>query len=350
MQRSGRRFVRSSWRATFVTAGTVLGLVAALVPGDVHGQPQGHVVRGVARDSVTGQALAGALVELRNPTDRATDRTDEAGNFRIRNVKPGAYRLSVLRIGFGEARRELVVGARDTSLVVLMQPVAQPLAAFRVRGDISAIYGMVAVYPDLKPLPETQVEVLGATQTRFTDSTGAYFIPVEKPGTYVVRMSHAGYTDRLFSIAVPKDRAVEASHMLNPGKAVESWRVPFYKEANERIRARGMNSAIVPGSDLRDGGPTLVDALQRSRAVTLAGLRVGDGCIFVDGVKKGPYFTLAMIRPEEVEAAELYAANGDNTGWLRKQCDAPRPGLGPGARTPPSGSNVVRYIVIWLRR
>jgi hypothetical protein len=278
-----------------------------LAAPDTAGAQGSRVVRGVTRDSATSQPLAGALVEIRSPSFRATDRTDEEGNFRIRGVPSGVYQLSVIRIGFAEVRLSLDVAVRDENLNILMLPAATRLDAFRVRGDISAIYGMVGTLPDLLPLKGARVQVLGANKAVTTDSSGGFFIPVSEPGTYLVRMTREGYQERVFPIEVPRDRAVDGSRMLDPGAGGPPGAEVLYKDLDQRLRLRASaNAALVPGAEIRRGGTTIVDGLRASPSFFSKGLRIADSvCLFVNGVPR-PGVSPEAFRPEEVESVEVY--------------------------------------------
>jgi hypothetical protein len=324
-----------------------------------------HVINGITRDSASGQPIAGALVQIVGGTVARRDRTNDAGQFRFAGVPAGSYRLSVLRIGYAETSRQVVLADQDTTLTFQLRPVARVLDETRIRGDVPAIYGVVARLPDLLPITGATVSVMGATKSVTTDSTGRFFVDVGRPGTYMVRMTRAGFGEMLFPIVVPELRAVEASRMLEPStrKPVASME-HLYREIDERLRQRTpTNTALVTASEIRDAGGALWEALKRSRSVTVKGLRVPleGGCIYVNGVWKGRFFSLDMINPDEVEAVELYGAGGDMTATLRSASpcsDAQRrPGANVMNQTPggaygtvANGPEVVRKIVIWLKR
>ncbi|HVZ49340.1 MAG TPA: carboxypeptidase regulatory-like domain-containing protein [Gemmatimonadaceae bacterium] len=339
-------------RIAALSAGLVTIAFATVTAAPAQAQPAPRrAVRGTVRDSASGQPLAGALVELRNPSDRRTVRTDEAGLFTIRGLSPGRYQLSVLRIGFVELRRDLDLAAADTTLALDMRPIAQRLAGFRVRGDTTAIYGMVASLPDLLPIRGALVQVIGDNASRTTDSTGGFFIPVSHPGDYMVRISRDGYVDRMFPVTVPKDLAVEASRMLDPGPGTPHVMDGLFADADKRLRFRGVGSAIVPGSEIRKAGGRLSDALPFTRAMSIKGLRLGPGvCLFVNGVHK-PLTPIDVYDPAEIESIEVYGPRDEKSGDLAPQCISARPNIGAlAARPAVSGGNVVAIMVIWLRR
>jgi hypothetical protein len=348
-----------------------------------------RVARGVVRDSAAGTPLGGALVELRSSSERRVDRTDEEGGFRIAGLPAGRYQLSVLRIGFREARGELEIGARDTVMVVAMAPVPQRLDAFRVRGDISAIYGMVGSLPDLLPVAGVRVQVIGANKDQVTDSTGGFFIPVDPPGIYMVRMTRDGYAERMLTIDVPRGRAVDASRLLDPGQAPAKGLDVLYKDLDQRIRQRAAaSSALVPGSEIRRAGNTVIAALQASPSFNARGFRFADSvCVFVNGIPRAGVTPDAFM-PEEIESVEVYGVAAGNSGGARSLAgprvrgearaigfsvggSGDRSGtlgdrwppmapcgsnnsrtLAPISRRPqgPMQSGTVKFVVIWLRK
>jgi hypothetical protein len=354
-----RSCLRSAIAAVF--AGVIL-----ITAGSAAAQsPRNHVIAGVTRDSASAAPIAGALVQIVGGAVARRDRTNDAGQFRFAGVPVGTYRLSVLRVGYAEVSQQLILADQDTTMTIELRSVASVLDATRIRGDVAAVYGVVARLPDLLPIAGATVSVMGATKTVSTDSSGRFFVDVGKPGTYMVRMTSSGFGEMLFPIVVPELRAVEASRMLEPSarKPVAAME-HLYREIDERLRQRTpTNTALVTSSEIRNAGGALWEALRRSPSVTIKGLRIpmASGCIFVNGVWKGPMFTLDMVNPDEVESVELYANHGDMTATLRSasRCsDAQRrPGANvmtqaPGGAygTVANGPEVVQKIVIWLKR
>ncbi len=313
-----------------------------------------HAIRGIVRDSASRLPLAGALVDVRSAALRLTARTDEDGAFRFNGLLTGRYTYSILRIGFAERTGdiELTDQMRDTTVAVYMRPLPQVLDAFRVRGDVSAIYGMVGTLPDLAPLAGARVQIIGGSEAVTTGADGGFFVPAEGPGSYLVRITADGYADRLFNVEIPRGRAVEASRLLDPGAGAPKALEGVYDDLAQRLRFRGMNSALVSGAELRRAGSNVVDAVQASRAFTAPGLRFGPSvCLFVNGIAR-PGATVEAYRVDEVEAIEVYAGNGDKSGDLARRWPANAP-CGQIFRTFARGgptANLVRYVVIWLRK
>ena len=321
-------------------------LVALLVgtTGAAFAQDARHVVRGATSDSTSNLPVAGAIVQLSGGPELRSTRSDDAGQFRFSGIPAGRYRLSVIRIGYTESARDLELADRDTTLVVRLAPITRVLGAATVRGDIAAIYGVIARFPDLRPLAGAKLRVMGANKTVTTDSAGTFFIAVEKPGTYFVRVTRDGFAEERFPVDIPGQIAVEASRMLEPGAS----RVPasmehLFAEVDQRLRWRALNSAFVPGSEIRAAGSTLADGLAFSRSVVLRGLRIpGDPCLFVNGARSR--MPLDAFDANEIEAVEVYGLRGNVTATL--QCSSARTRR-PGVAGSPE---LVRVISVWLKR
>jgi hypothetical protein len=361
----------------FVSITTLWAVLLAFGAGraGAQGQAVPRAIHGVTRDSSTGQALAGALVDLRSADTRRAVRTDEEGLFRISGLTTGRYQVSVLRIGYRERSFELEVSARDTALVFSMTPIPQQLSAFRVRGDVNAIYGMVASLPDLKPIPGTRVQLIGGDKSAVTDSAGGFFIATKDPGQYMVRMTREGYAERLFPIEIPRGRAVDASRMLDPGQAPAPGVDVLFKDFDNRLRQRATaSSALVPGSEIRKASSNFVDGLLSAPSFSAHGMRMADTvCVFVNGIPR-PGVSLDQFIPEEIESVEAYARTagmgarssvptdiptGDRSrnlsnAWpLRAPCGvvSSRSVLPLGdADVGPIRSGRLRYVVIWLKK
>jgi hypothetical protein len=312
------------------------------------GQPSARSVRGTTRDAASGQPVAGALVEVRSETFRAATRSDEEGAFRLGAVPAGRYRLSVLRIGFAELVRDLVLAGRDTTVELSLTAVARGLDAVRVTAGVSGIYGVVGTAKGLRPIPGAKVQVIGANKNVATDSTGGFFVAIPKEGIYVVRISREGYADLHFPIEVPKDRAVEASRLLDSTtKAPPRGLEVLWQDFDQRLRWRAMSSALVMGAELRRYGGPVTEALQSAPSVVARALRVGDPCLFVNGIPR-PDWPLRALRVEDIESIEVYGPRGDETGMLARAWPV-RGGCGGGSRGTVNRGSTVAFVVVWLR-
>jgi hypothetical protein len=179
-------------------------------------------------------------------------------------------------------------------------------------------------------------------------------VDVGKPGVYLVRIRRPGYADEVFSLEIPRDRLVEASRLLDSSSTAPAPGLDgLWDDFDQRVRWRAMNSALVPGSQVRRYGGSLTDAIQGSAAVVNKGLRIGsEACVFVDGVPR-PGLPLDAVRVDDVEAVEVYGTRGDPTGVLARQWPPGVPctatAIHPSRTVGPS-PEVARYVVVWLRR
>jgi hypothetical protein len=115
-----------------------------------------------------------------------------------------------------------------------------------------------------------------------------------------------------------------------------------------------MNSAVVPGGELRRAGGDLTGALERSGSFVSRGLIFGPSiCVFVNGLPK-PGLPLHAIPVEEIEVLEVYGSNGDVSGDLARKwprgamCGQTwrqkKPTDGPRARA------TAHFAVVWLKQ
>ncbi|MGB7212863.1 MAG: TonB-dependent receptor [Gemmatimonadales bacterium] len=81
---------------------TLTALATALLTAPLAAQGTGAIA-GKVHDAVTGRPLIGAVVRLEGG---ATVRTDTGGNFRVREVHPGWWKVSVAQIGFTPVTRD----------------------------------------------------------------------------------------------------------------------------------------------------------------------------------------------------------------------------------------------------
>lgn len=311
-------------------------------------------VKGVVRDSVTGEPLAGALVDLRNDAFQVGARSNLRGEFRFYDVPRGDFRVTVRRIGFVATQRALRTADRDTSLTLALHAIVRELDTMRVIARGMSIYGVIGTTQGVRPLRDAKVQVMGLNRSVSTDSAGRFSIAMQKAGTYLVRVAHAGYTHQLLSVEVSAERSMETSTLLDTLLRRERGGTEtLWNDFERRIVWRGPRSAIVPASELEQfEGTTLSDALNRSPTAFRRGLRIGTRtCVFIDG-RPRPGWPIDAFRIENVDAVELYGIGADGTQslWLawptRVPCSLPQGGA-LGEPVVPTGTAV--YAVIWLK-
>ena len=304
-------------------------------------------VAGVVRDSATDRPIGGAIVEIASADRRYAIRSDEDGRFQIFDVTLGPYRAVVRRIGYSQVAREIVVTSGMKELHVELAPIPQALREVQVRGEGTGIYGLVGSASDLKPIPGAQVYVAGARDSALTDSAGAYYLDVKRPGNFVVRVRAPGFADQLFIVDVKRNQVADGSALLDVG---ESRRVPpiLWKDLDQRLSWRTANqTALVTGSELRRAGTSVTSSLSASGTMVAKGLRIGPGaCIFVNGQAR-PGFPLDAIRPEEITAIEVYSPRTDAAKLLI--ADWPKNMKCSATGLTNAGAPNVLYVVIWTK-
>ena len=334
----------------------VLVTLLSVVVTPVAAQPVTRSIRGSVASAADSAPLNGATIELINARATRRLRTDERGRFHFGSVPVGGYRLAVLRLGFTPLSQQVVVGEADADLRITLQPDARTLGSVVTTANVTAITGGIGAAGlsrnangerGLSAVRGARVQVLGSGAETETDSTGRFFLEVGKPGRYLVRATGAGLVPQVYPVDVPKNKAVDASRLLDSARVEQAERPEYlWKEMDKRLSWRGINSAIATGDEVREYGGTLSNALQRSRGVGSRGLRlVGTPCVFVDGIHR-PNYSVDAIRPEEVEAIEVYGSGGDETlslkNSLRASCGADS--------NRQSNVNAVQYVVIWTVR
>lgn len=314
-----------------------------------------RAIKGSVRSAESGAPLAGATVELSSARFTRRLRTDDGGQFRFGAVPTGSYRLSVLRLGYAPLTQQVSVADDDADLRVQMQPDARTLGAIVTKANVTAIFGGIGAAGlsknvngerALAAVRGARIQVLGSGVETETDSAGQFFLEVGKPGRYMVRATSPGLVPQVYPVDVPKNKAVDASRLLDSARVMQSERPEYlWKEMDKRLNLRGFNTAIVTGDEVREYGGSLSTALQRSRGINTRGLRLtGRECVFVDGIHR-PNLSVDAIRPEEVEAIEVYGIRMETTNTL---ANSAKGSCGVGGRQ--TNTNAVAFVVIWTVR
>jgi hypothetical protein len=92
----------------------VLVLVAVCACGTLHGQTQNGSINGTVKDA-SGAVLPGAQIVLQ-PTG-TTVASNAQGDFRIQNIKPGQYTVTISDVGFANSVSTVTVTAGQTALL-----------------------------------------------------------------------------------------------------------------------------------------------------------------------------------------------------------------------------------------
>lgn len=314
-----------------------------------HAVAQGTTTfRGTVRDSATGRAVSGAIVELVGPARRHVVRTDEVGEFQVDAVVLGDYRMVVRRIGFAPLARELSVMSGMKPRELVLSPVAQALREVRVRGEGTGVFGQVGRAEDLAPIPGAVVQVAGTRDSVIADSAGVYYVPVKTPGRYMVRVRAPGFAEEMFIVDVKRNQVADGSRLLDAGSARHIPAV-LWQDFDQRMswRTRG-GAALLAGSDVRRAGTSITGALKASGQIVASGLRLGSTvCVFVNG-QPSPQYILDAIPPDEINAIEAYSGRGGAVPLLAASWPRGMRCSETGERTTAAGGQI-NYLVIWTK-
>jgi hypothetical protein len=306
-------------------------------------------VAGVIRDSATNQFVSGAVVEMVGLDNRYAVRSDEAGEFQVRDVRPGAYRVGIRRIGYAMSNTEFIVESGMKRIAIRMSPVPQPLREVRVRGEGTGIYGQIGRSANLKPIANARVYVGGSRDSVVTDSSGAYYLPLKRPGTFMVRVRAPGFTDEMFVVQVKRNQVADGSRLMDVGLAKGIPRI-LWEDFDQRLSWSIVNkSALLPGSEVRRAGGSISTALKQSGTMVANGMRLGRTvCVFVNGQPR-PGYPLNAIRPEEVTAMEAYGGRSEALDLLMTDWPAGTGCSETNEPPAPRGPTVISAVVIWTK-
>ena len=161
-----------------------------------------------------------------------------------------------------------------------------------------------------------------------------------------MRVSAQGFVDEMFVVEVKRNRVADGSRLLEVGEAHPIPAI-LWKDFDQRLSWSNVNkSVLMTGSEVRRAGGALSTALAMSGAMVARGMKLGSSvCVFVNGQAR-PGYPVNGIRPEEITALEVYAANSD-PGRLLFQ-DWPKNALcTETGEHPPHGPTLIKYLVIW---
>lgn len=246
--------VRVVWyRGSAMRHVAVLLLLPLAVPAQTAKPEEFSTVQGRVINAVTGDPVGKASLRLirtdatgtsENWTRSYTASSDSTGNFAIRNIDPGKYRLRASRNGFVT----LEYGARGSKRfgTVLDLDSAQQLKGADLRlTPCSVIMGRV-VDAEGEPLERAQVQLLrhqyvngkkglSTTATRYTNDLGDYRLYGLDPGRYYIYVEN--FSEQLAPASVAAESYVP---MYYPGAAEAAGAVPIDVGAGAQVVAADM--------------------------------------------------------------------------------------------------------------
>ena len=273
-------------------------------------KPGARKMAGVVRDTI-GFPIDG--VEVTIPSSHR--RTISVGNgaFQFEDIAPGKYEVRVRKFGYAPQVRTIVVDSAGGAGAFAMVPIPAsllPVVSSAVRGGLSGVVGDTAFHP----LSGAQVRVVGHSNVTFTDSSGAFYMPV-RPGTYSVAISEPGYDFKVIGVIVPADSGRRITAYLTPQSHAPSVREAHNLEdfASRMAWRTVSNSKVFTRAELEARGIEWVtDAVQMGWG-WVGGVTDRDrndldlDCVAVKN--GGPAFVqLQTLMVEEIETIEVYKA------------------------------------------
>jgi hypothetical protein len=166
---------------------------------------------GIVTDT-SGNAIDSADVLIASLRRRTT--TSHDGLFKFADLNPGAYSVSVRRVGYYPQTRTVTVDTAGGSTAFSLVPHITglpPVVTSAARGGLSGVVGDTAY----NTLRGAQITVIAGNRRATSDSLGAFYMDL-KPGRYAVSISRPGYTPRLVSVTIPPDSGRRVVVWLTP--------------------------------------------------------------------------------------------------------------------------------------
>lgn len=338
--------IRFPQRPIWINAAALCVLVVLVTPDRIEGQETLSALQGVVRNE-SGHPVEQAQVLLYSGTSPREQRTDRDGRFRFIGVPTGASRLRVLRIGFQPHDTTITVSGTNTEVTIQLVRLTT-LREVEVVTRRTGVYGTVLGRDSLQALEGARVELLGARTGDTTNASGAFAMPTDRVGTFMLRVSRRGYDTRMVSIRVPNDTGVAIDIVLQPGLDADQHMEMLWADMAQRIHWKGVNSAVVGREELAGRGASLNMAIKFAPSYAKRTLVIDErACVFVNGLPR-PFATINDFSVDEIESIEVYGSRSELSNTLGKRW--PRGAIcgNPNARLVPG--NRAQLISIWTRR
>lgn len=328
-----------------------LAALVVVAAGRASGQQPMQSVRGVVRDS-GGVALAGAEVTV----GKRTATTDAKGAYVVDSLHPGTYLIVVRLVGYAPVRSRVgVVASEATVADYFLMPAPFLLPTIVVSSKRTGIYGTVGD-TGYRAAVGARVQVAGHRGGEsLTDSSGRFAFPEADHGSYMVRVTFKGYTERRFLIELKKGEGKELAVLLAPHP--ERWaatdpgtiqdlgmRLSF---GLERDRMMGEDLVRYAGRGVCDVPRITGEIGRRTTTLILNGSTI---------LRDFPVSSLCAWSVDELELIEYgHDICADDTHTLastikvlclRRGRAVPMPGI-PKADNP---SPMISYVVLWEKR
>jgi hypothetical protein len=252
----------------------------AFVPSVASGQTSATLI-GTARDSA-GRPLADVEVVLRDaPVATTATRSNDRGQFTLQ-AEPGSHSVWLRRLGYRsvEYTWRAMAGQR-TEISVVLSAIPRQLDPVVVRAEEdkrsasrSSILGLVIDTAD-KPIPEAEVQVVGADMGGTTRNNGGFLFKPLAVGSYVLRVRKLGYAPAMLALQLVQGDEREVVIRMTP---LASTLDPFvvteqsgygrdqvvYDELEQRKRWANFKTRVLGPEDLKSfNGQSLDEAVMR---------------------------------------------------------------------------------------
>jgi hypothetical protein len=340
------------FRSRRSAAATALAISAvALPPQSVRAQspPTANTgrIEGVVTDTL-GMPLRDVTVLVASL--RRSARTRDDGTFLFVDLPPGRLRLTTRAIGLiaagvevdvprsGVARAEIRMLRLAASLPVLRTSVTRP--------------GLGGVVGDTtyRALEGVQVRALGRAAQTLTDSVGEFHLPL-RPGSYMLRLDHAGHATQTFGVHLPDDSGKRVSILMTPAAPLDATEIMrqrnLFDLEQRLVRARPVRYKTYSRETLeRFGSPDLMQTMARATSQRVD----PEACAAIDGGPAwAPLWSISIDEVEFVEA-NLNAATSIGGGRGPTSINGMRARSASPTGMEIEGSAGLCPFAVWLRR
>ena len=162
-------------------------------------------IAGVVTDYVSGDPIAGAVINVSNGTHSWVTYTNSTGGYSV-EVPPGTYDISASAPGYvNESVTGVNVGEGEVVLVNF---------ALVKTSDLATIYGWVTDASTGDPIANANITVVEAGVSTTTNASGYYEISSLVPGNYTVTASATGYAESSQSVSLSPGEVKELNFSL----------------------------------------------------------------------------------------------------------------------------------------
>ncbi|MBL0171227.1 MAG: carboxypeptidase regulatory-like domain-containing protein [Gemmatimonadaceae bacterium] len=262
--------------------------------------PGPNSLSGVVTDSL-GNFIAEADVYISSLKRRV--RTNGDGSFLFEKLKPGTYDVGARRLGYVARSYRVVVGDDGGTVNIRMIRIGFSLPSMVTTAERTGLSGVVgdSAYGAMS---DVVVRVIGNEAHTFTDSAGAFFLPL-KPGRYMVELKRDGFSTQRVGVSIPE----------HEGRKIAAWMIPRQGRPNplEGANVFEMSQRLMRASPVWSKYYTREDMAKQGiseirQVVNMAAMKLVDpDCpVLIDGGPKT--LPVWQLSAGDVEFVELYTA------------------------------------------